>query len=73
MLLSKKFKLPNKNGSNCRIKTHYIVWLSKILYPDIFTDNIVPVVQEFFEKFYHYSLTEEEAEDIMDPFPSIAN
>jgi len=50
-----------------------IVWLSKILYPDIFTDNIVPVVQEFFEKFYHYSLTEEEAEDIMDPFPSIAN
>ncbi|MDR2816448.1 MAG: ABC transporter substrate-binding protein [Proteiniphilum sp.] len=48
-----------------------IIWLSKILYPDVFSDDIVPVVQEFFEKFYHYSLTEEEAKDIMNPFPVI--
>lgn len=50
-----------------------IVWLSKILYPDIFTDDIIPVIQEYFEKFYHYSLTEEEAKEIINPFPPIAD
>ncbi|MDR1810313.1 MAG: ABC transporter substrate-binding protein [Prevotella sp.] len=48
-----------------------IVWLSKLFYPELYADDILPVVQEFFRKFYHYDMSGEEALQIMNPQPEI--
>lgn len=44
------------------------LWLAKVLYPELFEDlNLGQKVREFYEKFYHYKLSDEELESILNP------
>lgn len=48
-----------------------IVWLSNLLYPDVYRQEDLPAVtKEFFQKFYHYEMTDEEALDLLNPQPA---
>jgi iron complex transport system substrate-binding protein len=48
------------------------IWLSNLLYPDYYKyDSLIPIAQDFFQKFYHYDMTEEEAAEIMNPQPKL--
>ena len=40
-------------------------WLGNLLYPDVFDYNMVAEVKDFFAKFYHYNLTDEEAKTLL--------
>lgn len=40
-------------------------WLGNLLYPDIYTYDIIEEVREFYKLFYHYDLTVEEAEELL--------
>lgn len=41
-------------------------WLGQIVYPDIYNDyDIIEVAQEYYELFWHYDLTREEAEEML--------
>jgi len=40
-------------------------WLGNLLYPDVFDYNMVAEVKDFFTKFYHYNLTDEEAKTLL--------
>lgn len=40
-------------------------WLGNLLYPDVFNYNMVVEVKEFYAKFYHYHLSDEEAETLL--------
>lgn len=43
-----------------------IPWTAKILYPDKFKDlDLKSITQEFYSKFYHYNLTDEQASHIL--------
>jgi iron complex transport system substrate-binding protein len=42
-----------------------VVWLANLLYPDVFPYDMVAVVKEFFLKFYHYNMSDEEAQKII--------
>lgn len=42
-----------------------IWWLGNLLYPDVFDYDIVQVAQEFYDLFWHYSLSEEEAHEFL--------
>lgn len=43
-----------------------IPWTAKILYPDKFTDmDIIALTKEFYSKFYHYDLTDSEANNLI--------
>jgi iron complex transport system substrate-binding protein len=42
-----------------------VVWLANLLYPDMFPYNMTAVAKEFFLKFCHYDMSDEEAEEIM--------
>ena len=45
-------------------------WLAKTLYPDRFTDiNVVNETKDFYRTFYHYNLTDEEANTFLNPHP----
>ena len=53
---------PNAEG------TLRVVWLAKILYPELFADlNLEAKVREFYAKFYDYDLSEDELELILNP------
>lgn len=39
-------------------------WLGNLLYPEIYDYDMKEEVVEFYEKFYHYELTDEELEDL---------
>jgi iron complex transport system substrate-binding protein len=41
-------------------------WLGNLLYPEIFDYDIKKEVKDFYEKFYHYQLTEEELTRLVD-------
>lgn len=43
-----------------------ILWLGNLIYPDLFDYNMVEEAQLFYNLFYHYNLTEEEAEALME-------
>ncbi len=44
-----------------------LMYMAQILHPDLFTDlDMVEEVQEFYETFYGYSLTDEQAQQILD-------
>lgn len=40
-------------------------WLGNLLYPDIYNYNMRDEVKEFYGKFYHYDLTEEEIDELL--------
>ncbi len=45
-----------------------IPWTAKVLYPDRFSDLDMPALtKEFYMKFYHYDLTDEEVNSLLDP------
>ena len=45
-----------------------IPWTAKILYPERFEDlDLNSLTKEFYSKFYHYNLTDEEVYDILNP------
>jgi iron complex transport system substrate-binding protein len=41
-------------------------WLGNLLYPEVFNYDIKKEVKDFYEKFYHYKLTEEELEQLLE-------
>jgi iron complex transport system substrate-binding protein len=41
-------------------------WLGNLLYPEVFDYDIKKEVKDFYEKFYHYQLTEEELTRLVD-------
>jgi iron complex transport system substrate-binding protein len=42
-----------------------VKWLGNLLYPDVFDYDMREEVKEFYDKFYHYELTEEEIDEIL--------
>ena len=47
-----------------------IEWLARTLYADRFTDiNMVNETRDFYRTFYHYKLTDEEANTFLNPHP----
>lgn len=45
-----------------------MLWLAKILYPELFTDlNLEIKVREFYEKFYGYKLSDSELKEVLKP------
>lgn len=40
-------------------------WLGNLLYPDVYQYDIIKEVREFYQLFYHYDLTVEEAEKLL--------
>lgn len=47
------------------------IWLSHLLYPDIYKVDMASVTKEFFHKFYHYDMSDKEVLEITDPQPVI--
>ncbi|MBZ2175874.1 ABC transporter substrate-binding protein [Schnuerera sp. xch1] len=43
-----------------------VKWLGNLLYPEIFDYNMEEEVKEFYDKFYHYQLTEEELDELLE-------
>ena len=41
-------------------------WLGNLLYPDVYNYNMRDEVKEFYDKFYHYDLTEEEIDELLE-------
>ena len=45
-----------------------IPWTAKVLYPDKFSDMDLPALtKEFYSKFYHYNLTDNEVNTLLKP------
>lgn len=42
-----------------------IWWLGKLLYPEVYDYDMISVAQEFYSLFWHYDLTQEEAETLL--------
>ncbi len=42
-----------------------VKWLANLLYPDIFEYNIKAEMKEFYAKFYHYNLSDQDIEDLL--------
>ncbi len=42
-----------------------VKWLGNLLYPDIYNYDMRDEVKEFYGKFYHYDLTEEEVDELL--------
>ncbi|WP_119681555.1 iron ABC transporter substrate-binding protein [Indioceanicola profundi] len=40
-------------------------WLASILYPDLFPEDIRPIVQDFYKRFYHVELSPEQADQLL--------
>ena len=40
-------------------------WLGNLLYPDVYEYNMREEVKEFYNKFYHYDLTEDEIDELL--------
>ncbi|MBZ2175887.1 hypothetical protein K8M07_11630 [Schnuerera sp. xch1] len=40
--------------------------IENLLYPEIFDYNMEEEVREFYDKFYHYQLTEEELDELLE-------
>lgn len=40
-------------------------WLGNLLYPDVYNYDMVAEAKDFFQKFYHYNLSDDEAKAIM--------
>lgn len=42
-----------------------IWWLGKLIYPEVYDYDIVPIVQEYYQLFWHYDLSDTEAEGFL--------
>ncbi len=42
-----------------------LIWLSNILYPDLFSFNIEKITKEFYQKFYHINLNDKDIDRIL--------
>ncbi len=42
-----------------------MIWLSNLMYPDIFDYNVDERVKEFYSNIYHYDLTDDELKELM--------
>lgn len=42
-----------------------VKWLGNLLYPDIYDYNIEEVVKEFYQKFYHYQLSDKDIKELL--------
>jgi iron complex transport system substrate-binding protein len=40
-------------------------WLAKILYPDLFADDLRMLTREFYDKFYHVQLTDQQIDRVL--------
>ena len=40
-------------------------WLGKALYPDLFPENLKPTAREFYARFYHVSVTDEQLDHVL--------
>jgi len=43
-----------------------VKWIGNLLYPQVFDYNMEDEVKEFYQKFYHYQLSEEEIEGLLE-------
>lgn len=48
-----------------------VAWLANLLYPDLFQYDMTAVTKEFFLKFYHYGMSDEEICEILNTQPDI--
>lgn len=48
-----------------------LVWLEHLLYPQEQHYDVNRVIKEYFQKFYHYTMTDTEVNDITNPMPKI--
>ncbi|QGP93958.1 hypothetical protein MGLY_33830 [Neomoorella glycerini] len=42
-----------------------VKWLANLLYPDVFNYNLVATVKDFYARFYHYNLSEQETDALL--------
>lgn len=47
------------------------IWTANLLYPNIYKFDMVKVTREYFQKFYHFDLSEEDARKLLNPKPTI--
>ncbi len=47
-------------------------WMAQTLHPEIFTYDMVDEIKKFYKEFYHYELTQEQAEGILQANPEAA-
>ena len=45
------------------------VWLAHLMHPDIYPFDMVKITKEYFQKFVHYSMSDKEAMEILNPRP----
>ena len=45
------------------------IWTANLLYPNIYKFDMVKVTQEYFQKFYHFNLSEADAKKLLNPKP----
>ncbi|AOQ24152.1 hypothetical protein MTAT_07930 [Moorella thermoacetica] len=42
-----------------------VKWLANLLYPDVFNYDLVATVKDFYARFYHYNLSDQEADTLL--------
>ena len=47
-------------------------WMAQTLHPELFDYNMVDEITQYYEQFYDYTLTEEQAQGILDAQPEAA-
>jgi len=47
------------------------IWTANLLYPNIYKFNMVKVTQEYFQKFYHFNLSDADANKLLNPKPTL--
>ncbi|MBV9077139.1 MAG: iron ABC transporter substrate-binding protein, partial [Methylobacteriaceae bacterium] len=40
-------------------------WLGRVLYPDLFPEDLRPVTRGFYERFYHVDLTDAQIDGVL--------
>ena len=40
-------------------------WLARVLYPELFPEDLRPIVKEFYTLFYHQAPTEQQVADLL--------
>ncbi len=40
-------------------------WIRSLLYPSVYTESSIKIVQDFYKLFYHYNLSEEQAKSLL--------
>jgi len=48
-----------------------LIWAAQLLYPDRYHFNLKEITREYFDIFYHYTLTDDELSEVLHPKPEI--